>query len=746
MKKLLALLTVLVLALTPCALAAAPEAEGPVAAAPAVEAAGDASFYLDGGGRLWAWGCNAYGQLGDGTQTDRSVPVKVLEHVAQVSAGDYHTLAVTDDGALWGWGLCQSNRLLDTKGDAAAWVGDREMPVQTTPVKLMDGVVRAAAGPWSTLVIKADGSLWTTTGVMMDEDGGWPDGEPGLVHLLDGAVDCAAGYDAACAILPDGTFYTWGPMRSADPVQAETYLVPTLADWMHITQASYGLGQVLSVRTDGALEYFGVSDRGQGAGESNFEYYGLPYRWGTVDLGVKVVQADSGAGFSAAVDENGGLWMWGRGDRGQLGNGRTGDTAQPVKALEDVAQVSCGYNHAVALKTDGTVWCWGDDSQSQLGLGRTGGKDDFRPAPAQAALTAPGSAREAGVKSDYSLTVDGEARNHWCYTLPREGAAGAVNGAYYSTLRSVAALLNGTPAQFDVAWDGVAQIVRITTGVPYEGTGDELTPPAAGTYAAVPAASAVYIDGRETALSGYVINGNHAYTINDLCAALGVKVTLGTGAGGGLMLDTAPLAYAKAVDDARTVEPEELLPLKTSITADNPYAVWNGAGDKVLVATWNDAPETYPDGGAVTVGEDPVWVFSGAELADWYAAGAGEVTDWELRLCQLIGLPPDAGYTSVTTLWVSPEDLFRPAFDPDITTNTMTTTLTGDAWYQDWFHANTAASYGEDGYPWTRLGYTYDWAENGTEYGLTEFIVRPGARVTVDRTLSTADYLSTLEN
>ena len=208
--------------------------------------------------------------------------------------------------------------------------------------------------------------------------------------------------------------------------------------------------------------------------------------------------------------------------------------------------------------------------------------------------------------------------------------------------------------------------------------------------------------------------------------------------------ESAEELYDRAVEDAKTIEPEELLPLKTTLTPDDPYAQWNDAGDRVLVCTWNDTPEDYPDGASVTVGEEPVWVFSGAEFEAWYAANSDGVEDWELRLCQLIGLPPDAGYTHFTTLWADPDDLLRPAFDPDVTASTMTEELTGEDWYQDWFADNTAASYGEDGYPWTRLGYTYDWAAGGTEYGLTEFILPTGAKATVERTVTTRAYLDAL--
>lgn len=226
-----------------------------------------------------------------------------------------------------------------------------------------------------------------------------------------------------------------------------------------------------------------------------------------------------------------------------------------------------------------------------------------------------------------------------------------------------------------------------------------------------------------------------------LCLALGLALLCAPHA---QAAGTAEELYAQAIEDARTIEPEELLPLKTTLTRDDPYAQWNEGGDRVLVCTWNDTPEDYPDGAAVTVGEEPVWVFSGAEFAAWYAANADGVEDWELRLCQLIGLPPDAGYTHFTTLWADPKDLLRPAFDPDVTTNTMTEVLTGEDWYRDWFADNTAASYGEDGYPWTRLGYTYDWADNGTEYGLTEFILPVGAEATVERTVTTQTYLDAL--
>ncbi len=54
-------------------------------------------------GNIWAWGANNYGQLGDGTTTDRHSPVQIGSDTrwVTVSAGGMHSLAVKSDGTLW---------------------------------------------------------------------------------------------------------------------------------------------------------------------------------------------------------------------------------------------------------------------------------------------------------------------------------------------------------------------------------------------------------------------------------------------------------------------------------------------------------------------------------------------------------------------------------------------------------------------------------------------------------------------
>lgn len=209
--------------------------------------------------------------------------------------------------------------------------------------------------------------------------------------------------------------------------------------------------------------------------------------------------------------------------------------------------------------------------------------------------------------------------------------------------------------------------------------------------------------------------------------------------------ETVQMQYDDAVKDSMTVEENEILPL-VSLEKGAPYAKYDEEG-RVLLVNFNKYPESYPEGQDVALSWGNIWAFNVAELADWYADHGKEVTDWPTRIRQLLGLAPDNDYTHFTAMWVEPEDVERPAYVQDTGTVEMTDYLTEnvDEDFREWFDDNIIWCYFDGAYPWTRLGYTYDWADNGEEYGLSEFLVKEDSRVKVEYTVTIEELIAMLE-
>ena len=70
---------------------------------------------------------------------------------------------------------------------------------------------------------------------------------------------------------------------------------------------------------------------------------------------------------SAVIKEDGSLYMWGKNDRGQVGNGTTENVATPVKVLDNVVAVALGGYHSAAITEDGSLYTWGYNGSGQLG-------------------------------------------------------------------------------------------------------------------------------------------------------------------------------------------------------------------------------------------------------------------------------------------------------------------------------------------------------------------------------------------
>jgi hypothetical protein len=201
--------------------------------------------------------------------------------------------------------------------------------------------------------------------------------------------------------------------------------------------------------------------------------------------------------------------------------------------------------------------------------------------------------------------------------------------------------------------------------------------------------------------------------------------------------------YEAAIHEAAVKQPADLEARLEPITDKN-----------VDVVTWATDLDSHTAAKLVrTLGED-VWVTVDPAVKQHCAGLTGAALS--LRLQQLLGLPPgDAADWKFFTFTVRSADVFRPCADPRITTTSCTLDVP-DARHglSDATQAAhlrfmlqqmlTAYRVGFDstGYPFTGLGYTYDWKPDSETHhvGLAEYVVRRGAVVRDVQEIDTADY------
>ena len=207
-------------------------------------------------------------------------------------------------------------------------------------------------------------------------------------------------------------------------------------------------------------------------------------------------------------------------------------------------------------------------------------------------------------------------------------------------------------------------------------------------------------------------------------------------------------AYQAAVADASVAMASEISRDLTPLVAWNTNLVWEGAPGasrlKMVALTGGYYDSSVGKNYVMSFGQ--LWVTAAPELKQFFQNGLHSPS--VARLEQLLGLPPESGYTRIVEFWVNPSDLFRPSPDPETTDMEAQIGFPGGSRtsvpqsYQDWFAANYESSFhSTKPYPWTQLGYTYDWGASN-HVGLSEFVIERGATVGVVQTYQPLDYLA----
>jgi alpha-tubulin suppressor-like RCC1 family protein len=349
-------------------------------------------------GAAWCWGGNGSGQLGDGTTTASLRPVRVtkkggapLAGVTAVSAGFDHTCARTSDGAAWCWGQNYFGEL----GDGTTTDRHRAVRVTKSDGAPPTGVTAVSAGVGPSCARTSDGAAWCWGG---NWDGGLGDGttthrsravrvtRKGGANLT-GVTAVSAGDNHSCGRADDGAGWCWGANwygqlgdgTTEDRTRAVRVTMPGGAPLTGSTGVTPGGTFSCSSTAGGAAWCWGGNWNGE-LGDGTTTHRSRAVRVTKIGGAALngVTEVGTGGMHSCARRSDGTAWCWGSNWAGRLGDGSTTDRHRAIRvtkkggaSLTGVTAVSAGDAHSCARGSDGTVWCWGSNMSGQLGDGTT---------------------------------------------------------------------------------------------------------------------------------------------------------------------------------------------------------------------------------------------------------------------------------------------------------------------------------------------------------------------------------------
>lgn len=346
-------------------------------------------------GALKCWGYNANGQVGDGTQVDRSTPVQVVgmtSGVTAVSVGGNHTCAI-QNGAAKCWGGNGSNPL-----------GDGTTTSRLTPIQVQG--------------------------------------------LTSGVTKIVAIYNNTC-VIHNGAMKCWGANAQGQIGDGTTTQrnLPTQVSGLTsgVTDIDRAYEHTCAVH-NGAAKCWGRNDFGQ-IGDGTVTRRLLPTQVSGLTSGVTAISSNS---YANCAVHSGAAKCWG-GDSADsipdLGNGTLNNSRTPVQVTgltSGVQAISAGYSHTCAIH-NGAPKCWGVNTTSQLG----DGTQTNRSTPSSVInidyynKTGDTSVSEISAGGNHSCTVIDGGAYCWGSNLYGKIGTGAATSTQYSGPVDVSGMLNG---------------------------------------------------------------------------------------------------------------------------------------------------------------------------------------------------------------------------------------------------------------------------------------------------------------
>ncbi|OZG50099.1 RCC1 domain-containing protein [Bombiscardovia coagulans] len=353
------------------------------------------SVALGSDGHIYTWGNNSFGQLGNGTQVDSKVPVRVKAPkgvlFTKISVGDSHNLALGNDGHTYAWGWNSFGQIGD---------GSTTHKNALVRVKVPEGVrfTQIHAASYHSIALGSDGKAYTWGQNSFGQLGDGKDHNsepstpknplPAPAKTPDDVqiTNVSAGMTHSVATSSDGHIYHWGnwlcltgvitdddkSQCSKFPTSTPSRIVENLPAGVQVIQLKSGMRVDIALCDDGHTYAWGKNYNGEFAnGTRNIHSITNPVRVGQPDGVHFATISDIAGGQVLALGDDGHTYAWGRNVEGQLGSSNKEYVVSPVRFKTPdglhFTSIGTGNSHTLAFGSNGHAYALGSNSHRQIG-------------------------------------------------------------------------------------------------------------------------------------------------------------------------------------------------------------------------------------------------------------------------------------------------------------------------------------------------------------------------------------------
>ncbi len=323
-------------------------------------ATGDShSLVLTKDGKLFTWGSNIYGNLGNGqsqTQSNRPVEIQGIQNVRYIEGGKGYSLLIDSGNDVYVSGLNNSGQLGDgTQTDKSLFV----------KINSINNVINVSGGCGYTVFVKNDGTVWAT--------GDYNQGDDSLISKTKGITPKRVGNSESGFENNEITIKVNETKDIKNQFIHEFNLINVESEIDSVLGYSSLNTMIASVTGNKMIhgEKLGKTWIRILNSEDNNLYI---IKVNVVDEDYNVApQVVSGENYAAVLKADGTIWTYGYNSNGELGDGTniTRDIPNRTNILITYNKISSGKNFFVALRNDNTIWAVGNNSFGQLGQGNT---------------------------------------------------------------------------------------------------------------------------------------------------------------------------------------------------------------------------------------------------------------------------------------------------------------------------------------------------------------------------------------